>query len=36
MNFQDPGSIGALTGGIAVDAFVNIDFPGMAGSLFNK
>jgi len=36
MNFQDPGSIGALIGGIAVVAFVNIDFPGMAGRLFNK
>jgi hypothetical protein len=36
MNFQNPGSIGALIGGIAVVAFVNIDFPGMAGRLFNK
>jgi len=36
VNFQDPGSVGALIGGIAVVAFVNIDFPGMAGRLFNK
>jgi len=36
VNIQDPGSISALIGGIAVVAFVNIDFPGMAGRLFNQ
>jgi len=36
MNFQAPGSIGALIGDIAVVAFVNIGFPGMAGRLFNQ
>ena len=36
MNFQDPGSISALIGGIVVVAFVNIDLPGMAGRMYNK
>lgn len=36
MNFQNPGSIGALIGGIAVVALIHVDFPGMTGKVFIK